>query len=88
MKDLKYEHEQNKHALNLKVAEIDELQKKLEYSDMTIEARNATIEELKQSIVQCEIKNRRLLEQLNAQLQQTAQSSIDNTINVLQQRMA
>ena len=66
MKNLNYEHEQNLQALHLKVVEIDELQKKLEYSDMTVETRNATIDELKQSIVQCEIKNRRLLEQLNA----------------------
>lgn len=51
MKDLKYEHEKNKNALSLKVAEIDELQKKLEYSEMTLETRDATIEELKQSIV-------------------------------------
>jgi len=40
----------------------------IEANNMTIEARDNHILDLKESIVQCEIKNRRLLEQLNVQI--------------------
>ena len=68
LKDLRYELEVTKNALAVKVAEVDDLQKKIENLTMALDTRDATIEDLKQSIVQCEIKNRRLLEQLNAHL--------------------
>lgn len=69
LKDLRYELEVTKNALAVKVNEMEELQRKNENLQLTVETREATIEDLKQSIVQCEIKNRRLLEQLNGYLQ-------------------
>ena len=72
MDDLKYQNEDNIKMLGIQIDEINELQKQLEAKNLVIEARDNHILDLKESIVQSEIKNRRLLEQLNSQISQSA----------------
>lgn len=48
LKDLRYELEINKTALEKKVDEVDELHKKIENQAMEIETKNANIEDFKQ----------------------------------------
>lgn len=72
MDDLKYQNEDNIKKLGLLADEINELQKQLEAKNLVIEARDNHILDMKESIVQSEIKNRRLLEQLNSQISQSA----------------
>jgi len=72
MDDLKYQNEDNIKKLDIQTDEINELQKQLEAKNLVVEARDNHILDLKESIVQSEIKNRRLLEQLNSQISQSA----------------
>ena len=68
MEDLKYQNEDNIKNFHLQTEKNNELQKQLEAGAMTLEAKENQILDLKESIVQCEIKNRRLLEQLNKEV--------------------
>jgi hypothetical protein len=44
------------------------------------------INDLKETIVQCEIKNRRLLEQLNQQINKEAQNNVEQTMELMMKR--
>ena len=68
MDDLKYQNEDNIKKLSILGDEIDELHKQLEAQKLVIESRDNHILDLKESVVQSEIKSRRLLEQLNSQI--------------------
>lgn len=55
---------------------------------MTIESKNKEIEGLKETIVQGEIKSRKLLEQLNKEVSKNAQKNIDGQIDCLRKNFA
>lgn len=60
VQDLHYQHEETLKNLTHKTDEIITIEKKLEAQIMTVEVRDATILDLKEAIVDSEIKYRRL----------------------------
>ena len=60
---MNYSHEETIKNLNHKTDELIQLQKKLDAQIMTVEVRDKTILDLKEAIVDGEIKYRRLQEQ-------------------------
>ena len=83
MNDLRYQNEANINQLNLKINEIEENEKHIENLNTVIEHKEHTILDLKESVVQSEIKARRLLEQLNKHVSNAAQDNIDKQLDAL-----
>lgn len=71
----------------MKNDDLAELGKKIDALELTVESKNKTIENLKESVIQAEIKARRLLEQVSKAKADEAQVNIDNTMKELAKRM-
>ena len=86
MNDLRYMNEENIKNLNQKLDQNEEIRFQLDGANKTVITREHQIVELKKTIVQGEIKARRLLEQLNENITEEAQENIDSTLNVLSRK--
>ena len=86
LKDLEYQNEENIRNWNLKVDELQLAAQKIDAQSQILDNKEEQINVLKAAIVTGEIKCRRLLDQLNTEVQNSAQENIDNTLNVLQRK--
>lgn len=85
MNDLKYENEENIRLLNLRNDDIQELHRQMDALNLTIDAKNQQIEDLKNSVVEAEIKSRKAVDRLNKVQAGEAQENIDKSLLFLNQ---
>jgi cell division protein FtsB len=77
MNDAKYQNEENIKQIKLRFDEIQTLNKQMDALQMTIDMKDEQIKNLKDSVVESEIKARKLLDRLNKSESGAAQSNID-----------
>jgi len=83
MNDLRYQNEENIKQVNLRNGDIKDLMMQMDALNMTIDTKDEQIEQLKDSVLQAEIKARKTLEKLNKATSGEAQNSIDQAMTML-----
>ena len=84
--DMKYKHEEAIRQINIKNEEIESMMDQLDNLSKIIEKKENDIVDLKGSIVQLEMKNRKLNDVVNKAIYGQTQGNIDKTMNVFKKR--
>jgi chromosome segregation ATPase len=79
--DMKYKNEESVRQINLKNEEIESMMDQMENLTAVIEKREDNIVDLKQTIVDIEMKNRKMNDVLNKAIHGKTQANIDKTTN-------
>lgn len=84
--DMRYQHEEAIRQINIKNEEVESLVTQCENLSAVIERREFDIADHKATILQLEMKNRKLNETVNKAIYDMTQENIDGTMEVLKRR--
>jgi len=84
--EMKYQNEESIRQINIKNEEIESLMDQMDNLAKIIEGKEHTIADLKATVLQLEMKNRKLNETVNQAIYGKTQSNIDKTMDVLKRR--
>lgn len=82
MDDIRYKHEEAVRSVNIKNEEIEQMMDQLDNLSKVIERKEDDIVDHKSTIVQLEMKNRKLNDVVNKAIYGKTQGNIDKTMNV------
>lgn len=86
--EMKYQNEESVRQINVKNEEIESLMDQMDGLAKIIEKKEFAIADLKASVLQLEMKNRKLNETVNKAIYGKTQNNIDKTMDVLKRRGA